>query len=412
MNSIYEHIQLADGKERFKKVHAAFTRASRFIHSKKGFTAEDLLHKEVKPLIDETFSVLKEAIDTGIKTEIPAVMLNKMQQDVFLFSGMKTYTQLKEASLLLRDGAGKIKSEAKFISDIKKIDSSYNENYLRAERQYAIAASQSAAQYHEYMQDADRYDLQIRTAADDKVRAPHAALHNVTRPADDSYWNNVWTPFDWGCRCRIIQVIKGKYTVTDIDTAKEASNKAVPALFRFNPGKQQIIFPPKHPYYPQHCNGEKLNLTGLIGFAKWLLDAEGDRCKAMQVVKRMAKASNNFNSSEERKWGKENLQGRIFNNNSIGKFTITGNGIKEFTNQPFKYPKLKQYIWRNLEEVLNNANYIGVTDLKHPIVSHIFEITRNKQTGWLIVHEYPNVEVKKVYSISDSKKVKKEQKNS
>lgn len=247
-------------------------------------------HKEVKPLIDETFSVLKEAIDTGIKTEIPAVMLNKLQQDVFLFSGMKTYTQLKEASLLLRDEAGKIKSEAKFISDIKKIDSSYNENYLRAERQYAIAASQSAAQYHEYMQDADRYDLQIRTAADDKVRAAHAALHNVTRPADDSYWNNVWTPFDWGCRCRIIQVIKGKYTVTDIDTAKEASNKAVPALFRFNPGKQQIIFPPKHPYYPQHCNGEKLNLTGLIGFAKWLLDAEGDRCKAMQVVKRMKNA--------------------------------------------------------------------------------------------------------------------------
>lgn len=214
-------------------------------------------------------------------------MLQKLEQDVFLFSGMKTYTQLKEASLLLRNTDGKIKSEAKFITDVKKIDANYNENYLRAERQYAIAASQSAAQYHEYMKDADRYDLQIRTAADDKVRASHAALHNVTKPADDPYWNNVWTPFDWGCRCRIIQVLKGKYTVTDSDTANDAFKKAVPPLFRFNPGRQQIIFPEKHPYYPHHCNGEKLNLTGLIGYAQWLLDAEGERCKAMNVVKRM-----------------------------------------------------------------------------------------------------------------------------
>lgn len=237
--------------------------------------------------MDETYKVLKDAVDKGITIEIPAVMLQKLEQDVFLFSGMKTYNQLKEASLLLRGEDGNIKSEAKFLSDIRKIDATYNENYLRAERQYAIAASQSAAQYHEYMKDADRYDLQIRTAADDKVRGSHAAMHNLTLPADHKFWDNNWTPFDWGCRCRIIQVLKGKYGITDDDVAKESAKKATPALFRFNPGKKQIIFPEKHPFYPQHCNGEKLNLSGLIGFAKWLLDAEADRCKAMKIVKKM-----------------------------------------------------------------------------------------------------------------------------
>jgi hypothetical protein len=290
VNSIYEHIDLAD-KIKFKKVNAAFTRASAYLHKNKGFKQNDLTHKEVRPLIDETFKVLKNAIKTGITTEIPSVMLNKLEQDVFLFSGMKTYTQLKEASLLLRDETGNIKSEAKFINDIKKIDANYNENYLRAERQYAIAASQSAAQYHEYMQDADRYDLQIRTAADDKVRGSHAVMHNLTLPANDKFWNNTWTPFDWGCRCRIIQVLKGKYTVTDNAEANDAVKKAVPPLFRFNPGREQIIFPEKHPYYPQSCNGAKLDVSRLIGFAQWLLDAEGDRCKAKQVVQNMQQAS-------------------------------------------------------------------------------------------------------------------------
>lgn len=134
------------------------------------------------------------------------------------------------------------------------------------------------------MQDGDLYNLQIPIAGDERVRASHAALNGITRPANDAYWNTTWTPFDWGCRCRIIQVLKGKYDETDIDTANAASNKAVGSLFKYNPGKQQVIFPPKHPYYPQHCNGAKLNVSRLIGFATWLLAAEEDRCKAKTIV--------------------------------------------------------------------------------------------------------------------------------
>jgi hypothetical protein len=139
---------------------------------------------------------------------------------------------------------------------------------------------------------ADQYNLQIRTAGDDRVRASHAAaLNGITRPANDAYWNTTWTPFDWDCRCRIIQVLKGKYEVTDVESANKAAASAVGELFKYNPGKEQVIFPSKHPYYPQHCNGAKLNVSGLIGFAKWLLDAEGDRCMAMGILKRQLSRS-------------------------------------------------------------------------------------------------------------------------
>jgi SPP1 gp7 family putative phage head morphogenesis protein len=281
---LYSHVQLAGNKTPFKKVKDAFDKATKYIHTKGSFSSDDLAHKDVRPLIDETNNVLKTAFSKTIETEMPAAMLQKLQDDVFLFSGMKTYTQLKEASLLLTDANKNIKSWELFRNDIQKIDSTYNENYLRAEHQHAVAAVQSAAQYHEYMQDADRYNLQIRTAGDDRVRASHAALNGITRPANDAYWNTTWTPFDWGCRCRIIQVLKGKYEVTDAESANKAAASAVGELFKYNPGKEQVIFPPKHPYYPQHCNGAKLNVSGLIGFAKWLLDAEGDRCKAKSIV--------------------------------------------------------------------------------------------------------------------------------
>ena len=240
---------MADNDKSFKKVREAFKRASKYLHGKGGFSSKDLSHKEIRPLIQETFNVLRNAVDFGIKTEIPEAMLEKLQSDVFVFSGMKTYSQLKEASLLLLDEAGKIKPYAKFEQDILSIDNTYNRNYLQAEHIHAIAASQSAANYYGFMQDAGGYNLQIRTAGDDKVRQSHAVLNGITLPDDDPFWDDHWTPFDWRCRCRIIQVRKSKYSITDADIATTAAKEAIPEAFRYNPGKQQVIFPPKHPYY-------------------------------------------------------------------------------------------------------------------------------------------------------------------
>jgi hypothetical protein len=84
-------------------------------------------------------------------------------------------------------------------------------------------------------------------------------------------------------------VLPGKYPASNTASATELAEKAVPEIFRYNPGRQGVIFPPKHPYYPQHCNGAKLNVSGLIGFGKVLLSAEEDRCQAKAIITAMAK---------------------------------------------------------------------------------------------------------------------------
>lgn len=112
---------------------------------------------------------------------------------------------------------------------------------------------------------ADEYDLQYRTAGDSHVRESHAILDGTTLPVTDPFWDIAYPPNGWRCRCTAIRVAKGSipYDNSKIvtDTFKALTERK-DEIFRFNPGKQQVIFPPHHPYYGKrgidHCNNPKL----------------------------------------------------------------------------------------------------------------------------------------------------------
>ena len=110
-----------------------------------------------------------------------------------------------------------------------------------------------AVKWKEWEQDGDRYDLQYRTAGDDRVREEHAALDGITLPPSDPFWDSYLPPNGWNCRCTTVQVRRGKYPQSDPAAAMAAGARCTDTpkkqIFRFNPGKQEKIFPPKHPYY-------------------------------------------------------------------------------------------------------------------------------------------------------------------
>lgn len=284
-------VQLSAGSDRFRRLmnraKKAFDKAAKHVHDTQKFTYEDTPVKELHKALN---AALMDSVNTGITHEVPATMLNKLKQDVFVFSGMKTYAELKELSSLLIDKDGTIKGWEAFRKDAEKANLIHNENYLQAEHQQAVATSQALDQYLEYAKDGDAYDLQIRTAGDDKVRDSHAALHGITLPFGHSFWSNHWTPFGWRCRCNIVQVRKGKYPHTDTATVNKLGESAIPAMFRYNPAKQAVIFPPKHPYYAQHC-GQKLRLRGNPNSIFITLQNEKDKCQWQTKLKADAIAS-------------------------------------------------------------------------------------------------------------------------
>lgn len=219
-----------------------------------------LSEPEPLALISATHDVLAEELErrTAVRL-IPDEMARALDENIFLFSGFKTYHEMNDASRLLKDDGGGFKSFDRFLQDVQAINASYNQNWLYAEYNFATASTQMAAKWADIERDGDKYDLQYRTALDGLVREEHAALEGITLPPSDKFWNEYYPPNGWNCRCTAVQVLKDKYPTSDSDQAcaagerattqigKNGENKA--AMFRFNPGKAGKVFPPKHPYY-------------------------------------------------------------------------------------------------------------------------------------------------------------------
>lgn len=271
------------------------------IHKQGRYSPEMLSDKNVSELINATSSVLSEKLDSlSVKQEIPDDLAATLRKNIFYFSGFKTHHELEEASRMLQSDDGGFKPFGKFYEDVKAIDATYNRNYLQAEYNFATASTQMAVKWKEWERTADRYDLQYRTAGDDRVREEHRELEGITLPMTDPFWNEYFPPNGWNCRCTAVRVRKGKYPTSDSDEAiqkgKNCTSTPKQQIFRFNPGKQEKIFPEKHPYFPKYsdCNGcSYSNLT-------WRADRK--YCRICQNIKKCYQEEESYNSKNLKKY--------------------------------------------------------------------------------------------------------------
>lgn len=232
--------------------------------------------------------------------EMSDAMRRRLTRSDYIFSGMKTFHELNEAFPSLLDENGNRKSFERFLNDVRKIDSTYNSNYLRAEYNFVQASAEMAAKWERFAEDGDRYYLQYRTANDGKVRPTHAALHGVTLPMSDPFWEEYYPPNGWNCRCTAIQVRKSKYPATPHDEAmalgEEALQRDTKGLFRFNSGIERKTVPDYNPYTIRKCKDcdiakGKLKLAfvpdnELCAACELLQRCVGDRTKSQRAIER------------------------------------------------------------------------------------------------------------------------------
>lgn len=211
-----------------------------------------------RPKVQEFIEAHASVLDSGFRqVEMSEAMRRRLTRSDYIFSGMKTFHELNEAFPSLLDENGNRKPFERFLNDVRKIDNTYNSNYLRAEYNFVQSSAQMAAKWEEFMEDGDRYNLQYRTARDGKVRPEHAALHGVTLPVTDSFWEEYYPPNGWNCRCSVVQVRKSKYPATPHDEAmalgEEALQRDSKGIFHFNAGKEQKTVPDYNPYTIRRC---------------------------------------------------------------------------------------------------------------------------------------------------------------
>ena len=230
-------------------------RAFDYLHKKGTYKPEDLTkYKAYRDLITAT----AEVFNTAIPHEVPDEMRTYLEKDVFIFSGLKTHTQLTEARSKLKDEQGNIRPYYQFEQDILKLNNTYNRNYLEAEYQFAVQSAQSAANWTNLQTDTSRYWLEYRTAGDERVRQSHAALAGICLPKDDAFWTEYYPPNGWRCRCTAVEVLARENTQSNPETAKKAGEEATTQIgksgknklemFRFNPGQEKKVFPPNNTY--------------------------------------------------------------------------------------------------------------------------------------------------------------------
>lgn len=266
-----------------EEVSKGFKDAMKVLFNQKGssFSIDIMADENVQSLIEAHTSVLDRNLQ---RLEMSDLMRQRLTRSNYIFSGLKTFHELNEAFPSLLDENGNKKTFERFLNDVRKIDETYNSNYLRAEYNFVQASAEMAAKWEGFMEDGDRYYLQYRTQHDDKVRPEHASLDRVTLPPSDSFWESYYPPNGWNCRCTVVQVLKRKYEPTPHDEAMSLGEEALQTdkkgIFRFNSGKEQKTFPDYNPYTIKRCRDcdiakGKLNL----GFVP-----ENELCAACKLV--------------------------------------------------------------------------------------------------------------------------------
>jgi len=330
-----------------------------------GYSPDYLTTPNGSALIGETNRVLMDAVTKGVSsiTEEPDPAFSAaLAQNTFIFSGFKTHQELQEANSLLRDKDGNLRPFDEFKRDVDKLGKEYNHNYLRAEYNHAVQSAQMAAKWQEFQKHKDFVNLQYRTAGDQRVRAEHAILHGTTLPVDHKFWSKYIPPLGWNCRCTVVEVLKDSYPESDSEEASRAGDSATskPAekIFRFNPGKDLKVFPPKHPYLPKGCGDCKYKRCINLVF-----DNEKDICKACRNTDKAIV-----------KWSRErvrehfhNILGNgkkqiIIHNGEVPHISISNSNIKVLSGKAHKYPYARNMVIFYLDRLINDLSqteYIG-----------------------------------------------------
>lgn len=267
-----------------EEVSKGFKDAMKVLFHQKGssFSIDILADKNVQGLIEAHTSVLDRNLQ---RLEMSDLMRQRLTRSNYIFSGIKTFHELNEAFPSLLDSNGNRKTFEAFLNDVRKIDNTYNSNYLRAEYNFVQSSAEMAAKWERFSEDGDRYNLQYRTANDSKVRPEHAALNGVTLPPSDPFWEEYYPPNGWNCRCTVVQVRKSKYPATPHDEAmalgEEALQRDTKGIFHFNPGKQNKTVPDYNPYTIRRCRDCDI-AKGKIKLARFV--PENELCSACKLI--------------------------------------------------------------------------------------------------------------------------------
>ena len=172
--------------------------------------------------------------------------LRSLKHNAHVFSGAKTFNQVREMSDFIADNQGRRVPFKEYEAKARQIFDDFNETYLKTEIFQAENSATMASKWQDIEEDKDVLPfLTYSTVGDERVRESHRPLDGVTRPVNDPFWDTYYPPNGWRCRCDVDQEDE-EATPSNLGAVKLPK---VPPSMELNVGKKKVLFGPQHPYF-------------------------------------------------------------------------------------------------------------------------------------------------------------------
>jgi len=175
-------------------------------------------------------------------------LLNELRENIYMFSAAKSFQQLRDIGSLMFDEDGDRISINEFSKLGEQKFETWNDAWGRTEYNTAVASAQTAVKWQTIEDNKDILpNLCYHTIGDAcDICAP---LDGMTAKVDDHIWNTVTPPNHFNCLCVITQEEEDKELTQNKESIYKQVDKAMDDTFKFNPGKEKVIFSEDHPYF-------------------------------------------------------------------------------------------------------------------------------------------------------------------
>jgi SPP1 gp7 family putative phage head morphogenesis protein len=177
-------------------------------------------------------------------------LFNELNENVYMFSGAKTYHEINDISLI-KDGD--VKDFKSFREEALKVYDQYNVNWMEAEYKTAVGQAQNAIRWNQIQEQKNVLPfLRYSAVVDENTSDICLPLDGIVLPVDDPFWDSYMPLNHFNCRCTVEQLDEYDAKVTDPDTVDEKTanvDEKINDVFKMNPGKDAVIFNSDHPYF-------------------------------------------------------------------------------------------------------------------------------------------------------------------
>jgi SPP1 gp7 family putative phage head morphogenesis protein len=196
----------------------------------------------------ERFSKGVGEVFGSVVSEEEKALRAQLYENIQLFSGAKTYQEVKDFESFLTEG-GNALSFKDFREKVLEKYKLYNTTWLSTEFLFTVESARAGKQWVGIWANREVFPmLKYVTVGDSLVRESHKVLDGVIRPVTDAFWNSYYPPWSWRCRCTTKSLESGDATTI---MNKIVILPKIKNFFKNNVGKTGKIFNGFHPYFKE-----------------------------------------------------------------------------------------------------------------------------------------------------------------